>query len=118
MCRALSIGSYAKCHGTLDTGAYFTQSLYQIDAVKWQGNAIGMHFLEIVGLLRTCLHVHVYTENTSVNIPPAPLKVQLHENTKSNLCWCHCVNLKTHPGSERMEDSYTLSSDISILLKK
>ena len=48
MCRALSIvGSYAKCQGTLDTGAYFTQSLYyyyQIDAVKCQGNAKGMHF--------------------------------------------------------------------------
>ena len=53
-----------------------------------QSNAKGMHLLEIVGLL-----IHVYTENTAANIPPAPLKVQLHENTKAHLCWCHCVNM-------------------------
>ena len=100
MCRALSIvGSYAKCQFAGDFGVtvgHNEHSLHnpytQIDAVKCQSNAKGMHFLEIVGLLRTppC------KENAAANIPPAPLKVQLHENTKSNLCWCQHDHLKTH----------------------
>ena len=61
MCRALSIvGSYAKCQFAGDFGVtvgHNEHSLHnpytQIDAVKCQSNAKGMHFLEIVGLLRT-----------------------------------------------------------------
>ena len=55
----------------------------QIDAVKCQSNAKG--FLEIVGLLCTPPCICKTLQQTYP-------EVQLHENTKANLCWCHCVN--------------------------
>ena len=38
-----------------------------------------------------------HSQNTAANIPPPPLKVQLHENTQVHLCWCQHDNLKPHP---------------------